>query len=101
MEVCAPTCANYLDRMSPRRSSALVSLSRLLRPSILRAPRRLLYGKGELFACRHCYGLTYASQREPSHLRGFGKAQKIRMRLGGGPESEEFPDKPKGMHWRT
>jgi hypothetical protein len=49
---------------------------------------------GELFACRHCYGLTYASQREAWHLRGLGKAQKIRMRLGGSPESEEFPDKP-------
>ena len=23
------------------------------------------------------------------------------MRLGGSPDSEEFPDKPKGMHWRT
>jgi len=23
------------------------------------------------------------------------------MRLGGSPESEDFPDKPKGMHWRT
>ena len=32
---------------------------------------------------------------------GLGKAQKIRMRLGGSPETEEFPDKPKGMHWRT
>jgi hypothetical protein len=61
----------------------------------------LLYGTGELFACRHCYGLTYASQREALHLRGLGKAQKIRMRLGGSPESEEVPDKPKGMHWRT
>ena len=52
-------------------------------------------------ASRHCYGLTYASQREALHLRGLGKAQKIRMRLGGSPETEEFPDKPKGMHWRT
>jgi hypothetical protein len=31
-----------------------------------------------------------------------GKAQKIRMRLGGSPNMlQEFPDKPKGMHWRT
>jgi hypothetical protein len=57
----------------------------------------LLYGNGQLFACRYCYGLTYASQREAFHLRGLSKAQKIRMRLGGSPESEAFPDKPKGM----
>jgi len=29
-----------------------------------------LYGAGRLFACRHCYQLAYASQREPAHLRG-------------------------------
>ena len=28
------------------------------------------YGAGRLFACRHCYQLAYASQREPAHLRG-------------------------------
>ena len=62
----------------------------------------LLYGAGELFACRRCYGLAYASQREALHHRGIGKAQKIRMRLGGSPNMREaFPDKPKGMHWRT
>jgi len=27
-----------------------------------------LYGAGRLFACRHCYQLAYASQREPAHL---------------------------------
>ena len=62
----------------------------------------LLYGAGELFACRHCYGLVYASQHEVVHQRGLGKARKIRMQLGGNPNIlEEFPDKPKGMHWRT
>ena len=62
----------------------------------------LLYGAGELFACRRCYGLAYASQQEALHHRGLGKAQKIRIRLGGGPNMlETFPEKPKGLHWRT
>jgi len=42
----------------------------------------VLYGAGELFACRRCYGLAYASQQESAHQRGLGKSQKIRMRLG-------------------
>ena len=62
----------------------------------------LLYAAGELFACRRCYGLAYASQQELAHHRGLGKAQKIRMRLGGSPNMlDEFPDKPKHMHWLT
>jgi hypothetical protein len=61
-----------------------------------------LYAGGPLFACRHCYVLTYASQQEPLRERGLFKSQKIRMDLGGSPNMlEEFPDKPKGMHWRT
>ena len=61
-----------------------------------------LYGAQRLFACRHCYRLAYASQQEPVRRRGRWKSQKIRMRLGGSPNMrEEFPDKPKGMHWRT
>lgn len=61
-----------------------------------------LYADGKLFACRHCYQLSYQSQREPSYGRALLKSQKIRMKLGGSPASTEpFPDKPKGMHWRT
>jgi hypothetical protein len=61
-----------------------------------------LYGAGRLFACRHCYRLAYVSQKESAHQRGLGKSQKIRMRLGGSPNMlEDFPEKPKGMHWRT
>jgi hypothetical protein len=62
----------------------------------------LLYAAGELFACRRCYGLAYASQRESLRHRGLGKARKIRARLGGSANMfDAFPDRPKGMHWRT
>jgi hypothetical protein len=61
-----------------------------------------LYGAGKLFACRHCHGLAYASQQESSNQRGLYRAQKIRRLLGGSVSMfEDFPDKPKGMQWRT
>jgi hypothetical protein len=62
----------------------------------------LLYSGGELFACRRCYGLAYESQQQSEFLRGLRKAQKIRVRLGGTPNLlHPFPEKPKGMHWRS
>jgi len=61
-----------------------------------------LYQAARLFACRQCYRLAYASQRESAHERGLLKAQRIRMRLGGSANMlDDFPEKPKGMHWRT
>ena len=60
-----------------------------------------LYGSGKLFACRHCYGLRYASQREHWGDRALRKAQKIRERLGASLSLADFAGKPKGMHWRT
>jgi hypothetical protein len=61
-----------------------------------------LYQAGRLFACRHCSRLAYASQQETAHDRGLRKAQTIRMRLGGTANMlDDFPEKPKGMHWRT
>jgi hypothetical protein len=42
------------------------------------------------------------SQQQSEFLRGLRKAQKIRVRLGGTPNLlHPFPEKPKGMHWRS
>jgi hypothetical protein len=62
----------------------------------------VLYGAGELFACRHCYGLAYLSQQESPLDRSLSQAQKIRLRLGGSPSTfDAFPEKPRRMHRRT
>jgi hypothetical protein len=61
----------------------------------------VLYG-GSIFACRHCHQLAYDSQRKTRHSRMILKTQKIRMKLDGSPNLlEDFPSKPKGMHWQT
>jgi hypothetical protein len=61
----------------------------------------ILYG-GSIFACRHCYQLAYDSQREQPYQRALSRAQAIWMKLGGSAcTSDDFPPKPKGMHWRT
>ena len=42
------------------------------------------------------------ANKKSSNQRGVYRAQKIRTRLGGSVSMfEDFPDKPKGMHWRT
>jgi hypothetical protein len=62
----------------------------------------VLYGPGRYFLCRHCYGLTYLSQRDNATYRALHRAQDIRRKLGGSANMmEPFPDRPKGMHWRT
>ena len=62
----------------------------------------LLYGAGELLACRRCYGLAYASQQETPMYRGVNRARKIRMRLGGSPDLlQPFPKRSRGMHRGT
>lgn len=62
----------------------------------------ILYGAGKYFLCRHCYNLAYTSQQLSPSDRLMEKARKIRQGMGGSNDlSEPFPDKPKGMHWRT
>jgi hypothetical protein len=61
----------------------------------------ILWG-GTIFYCRQCYNLAYESQNETAHDRALRKYQAIRMKLGGsGSLAEDFPDKPRGMHWKT
>ena len=61
----------------------------------------ILYG-GRWFLCRHCHGIRYRSQSLGKGERLLRKAERIRTRLGGsGVVFDLFPDKPKGMHWRT
>jgi hypothetical protein len=56
----------------------------------------------DIFACRHCCRLAYESQRDQIYEWALSRAQSIRMKLGGsGSMAVPFPDKPKGMHWRT
>ena len=62
----------------------------------------VLYTTGGLFGCRRCHGLAYATQQETPLYRNLTAAQKIRARLGGDVCTfEEFPTKPRHMHWST
>lgn len=42
----------------------------------------VLYAPGRYFLCRHCYDLSYQSQRDNAMYRALYKAQAIRERLG-------------------
>jgi hypothetical protein len=54
------------------------------------------------FVCRHCLGLSYASQTEEPMHRHNRRANKMRIALGGEPGTGALlPRKPKGMHWKT
>jgi hypothetical protein len=74
----------------------------LLQRPLLRAPSGHPLWRWQTFACRRCYGLSYANQQQTALHRGLEQAWKIRMRLGGSADLlEPFPAKPKGMHRRT
>ncbi len=62
---------------------------------------RIIYG-GDYFRCRQCYGLKYESQYEKPFSRATDRALKIRQKLDDyGGIDDPFPQKPKGMHWKT
>jgi hypothetical protein len=56
---------------------------------------------GRHFWSRRAYELAYASQRETKYDRALRRARKLRLRLGGDPADDEYPDKLKRMRWTT
>ena len=69
-----------------------------------RCDRRVavLYEFSRHFACRHCGGLAYNSQKEGVGTRAVHQADAIRKRLGWRAGVAYGPGlKPKGMHWKT
>jgi hypothetical protein len=61
----------------------------------------VLYERGR-FACRHCLGLAYPSQRESPSDRALRRAERVRTRLGWEPwECSVYGRRPKGMHRTT
>ncbi len=62
----------------------------------------ILYG-GTIFACRRCFNLKYASQREDPINRATRRADRLRERLEWPPGilNGSGWGKPKGMHWKT
>ncbi|ACT58324.1 hypothetical protein [Hirschia baltica] len=62
---------------------------------------RVLYG-AKLFRCRKCYELTYPSQYEFIRIPNLSTAETLKDKLGGEAGFVyPFPNKPKGMHWKT
>ena len=62
-----------------------------------------LYGAGRLFACRHCYRLGYAIQRDGPMDRAHHRLRRLHRKLGAdydGPDGMP-PRRPKWMRQRT
>src|SRR5262245_28369260 len=71
-------------------------------PQLNRRVRKLyLPLGGRHFWSRCAYELAYASQRETKFDRALRRARKLRLRLGGDPADDEYPDKPSRMRWAT
>ena len=60
----------------------------------------MLYSAGASFLCRHCHQLVCRSQRLNELGRIIGRADKLRVRLGGEP-GWRIPDRPQSMHKST
>ena len=64
----------------------------------------ILYG-GEVFVCRHCRQLNYASQQTSKRDRALERSWLLRHKLGTEFGMYDIPaafiPKPKGMHWKT
>jgi hypothetical protein len=59
-----------------------------------------LYAAGRYFLCRHCYRLSYTSQREDELDRANRRANNLKQRLGQvSGLGAGFPARPRGM-WR-
>jgi hypothetical protein len=56
---------------------------------------------GRHFLCRRCYDLAYHCQWEEPWWRARRRAGKLWQKLGGDPDDDFIPPRPKGMHWRT
>jgi hypothetical protein len=62
-----------------------------------------LYGGGRLFACRHCYRLGYAIQRDGPMDRAHHRLRRLHRKLGADCEGPDGipPRRPKWMRQRT
>lgn len=68
----------------------------------IRTAKLYLAAGGDWFASRQAYGMAYRSQSEPPEDRMGNRAHQLRRRLGGSAGFEQpYPEKPKGMHWKT
>jgi hypothetical protein len=62
-----------------------------------------LYSGGRLFACRHCYRLSYAVQRGGQMDRAHRHLARLHRKIGADYDSPGMPPppKPKWMRWKT